>query len=58
MKRYLLFGWNTYYPDGGWNDFIKDFDTCEELHEYRCNTNEFDTYSVVDRDTKEIIEEI
>ena len=26
MKRYMLFGWDVYYPQGGMNDFIKDFD--------------------------------
>lgn len=26
MKRYLLFSWSTYYPDGGMNDFVHDYD--------------------------------
>lgn len=25
MKRYLLFAWRTYYPDGGWNDLRGSF---------------------------------
>ena len=26
MKRYLVFAFDDYYPCGGWEDFIKDFD--------------------------------
>ncbi len=29
MKRYLLFAGDTYYPSGGWQDFIGSFDTKE-----------------------------
>ena len=30
MKRFLLFEGYHYYPQGGWDDFVKDFDTFEE----------------------------
>ena len=30
MKRYGLFAFADYYPDGGWSDFVKAFDTQEE----------------------------
>lgn len=30
MKPYLLFTWETYYPEGATNDFERDFDTIEE----------------------------
>lgn len=33
MKRYLAFFGQTYYPMGGMNDFIGDFDTVEEAKE-------------------------
>lgn len=26
MKRYLLFGGDAYYPSGGWQDLLGDFD--------------------------------
>ncbi len=29
-KRFLLFAGDTYYPQGGWRDFIKSFDTYAE----------------------------
>lgn len=33
MKRYLLFGGNNYYPSGGAEDFINDFDSIEETNQ-------------------------
>lgn len=30
MKRFLLFAGEDYYPIGGWNDFLGDFDTVAE----------------------------
>ena len=31
VKRFLLFAWDTYYPVGGWRDFIAASDDREEL---------------------------
>jgi hypothetical protein len=33
-KRFLLFGFDRYYPGGGWNDFLGSFDTAEEAREF------------------------
>ena len=30
MKRYLVFAGATYYPAGGWDDFVQAFDSLEE----------------------------
>lgn len=30
MKRYLLFMYSTYYPRGGWDDFIDSYATIDE----------------------------
>lgn len=30
MKRYLLFRGETYYPNGGWEDFGGEFDSVDE----------------------------
>jgi hypothetical protein len=30
MKRYILFGYEQYYPSGGMNDYIGDYDTVSE----------------------------
>lgn len=32
MKRFLLFAHSRYYPSGGMEDFIKDYDTLEEAY--------------------------
>lgn len=30
VKRFLVFGFDSYYPAGGWNDFKASFDSYEE----------------------------
>ncbi len=30
MNRFLLFSCETYYPEGGWQDFDGSFDTADE----------------------------
>jgi hypothetical protein len=30
MKRFLVFAGDTYYPAGGWGDFVSDHDTADE----------------------------
>ena len=59
MKRFLLFGYDHYYPCGGWEDFIGDFDT---LGEAKDGINVFrrlgyirDDYEVVDSDQKRVV---
>lgn len=32
MKQFLLFGYDTYYPSGGWRDFKESYDTEEEAN--------------------------
>jgi hypothetical protein len=33
-KRYLLFSFDGYYPSGGWDDFVKDFDSLDEAKDH------------------------
>lgn len=33
MKRYAVFGYEQYYPSGGWNDLVGRYDTVEEARE-------------------------
>ena len=40
MKRYLVFYGSIYYPVGGMNDFIGDFDTKEDAIKLIETTNE------------------
>lgn len=30
VKRFMVFGNESYYPSGGWGDFVNSFDTLEE----------------------------
>lgn len=50
IKKYVVFGYNQYYPSGGMEDMIGSVDTKEELRELT-KQNRFDVYDVVDRDT-------
>lgn len=34
VKRYVVFGSESYYPGGGWSDFVNSFDTKEEA--FKC----------------------
>lgn len=34
MRQYLVFIYESYYPEGGWNDFCGDFDTVEEAKQF------------------------
>lgn len=58
MKRYLLFGYSDYYPDGGWHDFIESFDTLDEAknHGYSVRVevdasevNNFHVFDIVEK---------
>lgn len=33
VKRYVVFGSESYYPGGGWSDFVNSFDTFSEALE-------------------------
>lgn len=50
MKRYLLFAGYGYYPSGGWDDWIGDFDTVEEA---QAAERRGDWYHIIDTETKE-----
>lgn len=49
MKRYLLFGFMTYYPGGGMQDLQFDFDTRQEFES--SFDPRFDHYHIFDRET-------
>lgn len=39
MKRFLVFAGDTYYPVGGMDDFLKDFDSMDEALKYLLNSD-------------------
>lgn len=59
MKKYLAFGGDCYYPSGGWDDFRGDFDLVTDAFEAaKKNNKKYGWWHVIDRDTKEEVEEI
>ena len=34
MKRYMLFGYYNYYPEGGMNDFKGYFDSINQMYDH------------------------
>ena len=52
--RYLLFGYDNYYPSGGWNDFIKGSDDLEELKTFKPEFKN-DYYHIVYLEKGEVI---
>jgi hypothetical protein len=56
MKRYLLFGHDTYYPGGGWCDYLGTYDTIEEVMAYLAR-NRHENWHIVDTTTMAIVEE-
>lgn len=56
MKRYLLFAYWTYYPRGGWLDFVGSFDTQEEA-ESAALANKKSHWHIIDANTGEEVAE-
>ena len=48
MKRFLLFGYDDYYPTGGMDDFVNSFDSLEECVEEMSRDLVVDRYHVLD----------
>ena len=68
MKRFWLFAGDHYYPSGGIQDFIGDFDDLEDarakVRHHRENSTwgldpdfTYDWYHIVDMDTRKKIEQ-
>ena len=47
MKRFLLFTFDFYYPEGGWHDFAGAFDSVEEAIAFLPQTYGY-LYHIVD----------
>ena len=48
MKRYLLFIYSYYYPNGGWNDFQGSFSTTEEAKQVALKDLDYRTAHLID----------
>lgn len=57
MKRYWLFAWSKFYPDGGMNDYISSFYTVEEAKNHFVGVaDKYDHYQIVDSQTLNVME--
>jgi len=52
IKRYIVFGYNHYYPGGGWTDYLESFDLKEDAEEFIKNQSN-DMYDLIDSETGE-----
>ena len=48
MRRFMLFGFDAYYPVGGMHDFVESFDTIDEVHAWVKAHGEKEVYQYVD----------
>ncbi len=48
MKRYWVFAWDSYYPEGGMNDLQGRFETYEEAEELEEELKRWDQVRIVD----------
>lgn len=52
--RYIVFGYNGYYPEGGLNDIVKEFTSLDEAKSFSYTLN-FECVSIYDRISNEIV---
>ena len=50
MKKYLLFTFLNYYPEGGMQDFRGSFDTLEEAESENRKSSGIDWWQIFDND--------
>ena len=55
LKRYLLFGGDNYYPSGGADDLLGDYETVDLANEDAGNNDSIDWFHVLDIETGEIV---
>jgi hypothetical protein len=55
---YLVFGFNAYYPNGGWNDFITSVEKIEDVLDFLAESSRFEYYHIVDGLTYKLVKEI
>ena len=52
MKRFAVFAWDRYYPDGGMDNFNAAFDTLDEAEAYALELSDsermYDNVRVID----------
>jgi hypothetical protein len=52
LKTFILFGFCDYYPSGGIEDYLGDFDTLEEAEKI-IDFTRFDNFQIFNQESKE-----
>lgn len=55
MNRYLTFSHNSWEPEGGWNDFVGDFELLDDAIEFLIEEHHGEDKQIVDTETLEIV---
>ena len=48
FSRYCVFGYDHYYPQGGWEDFLGRFETIPEAVAFIKKHNFYEKYQIID----------
>jgi hypothetical protein len=56
IKRYIVFGFDRYYPNGGFNDCLGSYDSMEEIDEKIEKQFEYYTFNGFSRDEFQIFD--
>lgn len=57
MKRFLLFEFDDYYPQGGMEDFTGEYDTQEEALRSRAEKKRGDNFHIYDTVERRFVED-
>ena len=56
MKKYAIFMYDNYDPSGGWNDFVKSFETLHEAIKHTITYNGYcDLFDIVDLNKQKMV---
>lgn len=55
MKQFLVFAGSDYYPEGGWHDFVRSFDSKDDAIMFVAQKRDGDWWHIVDTKTGMIV---
>lgn len=55
-KRYLLFAFDGYYPQGGLSDVVLETNSIPEIERWASNNSRWDYYEILDMETGQVLE--
>ena len=56
MKRFILFGFDEYYPKGGMTDFVNSFDTFDDAFDFvKLDLFLYDMFQIYDLEYEKIL---